>query len=70
MSSPGPGLPNDPIGPSPIGLKASPPSTAPYHSKTFTLKRFSNEAQIAAGIPALHTIRTGLSASLLRTGSL
>jgi hypothetical protein len=70
MSRPGPAFPNNPIGPWPIGLKAIPPSTAPYHSSTSTPKRFSNDCQIASGIPALVTILTGLSASSGLGGSL
>ena len=66
----GPAFPNDPIGPSPIGLKAMPPSTAPYHSRMSTPKRFSKDSQIANGMPALVTIRTGLSTSSGLEGSL
>ncbi len=39
-------------GPCPTGLKASPPSTAPYHSNTDTPKRCSNCSQMPAGMPA------------------
>jgi len=63
-------LPKDPTGPSPTGLKATPPSTAAYHSKICTSKRLAKDSQIAAGMPALTTKRTGLSESPSRAGSL
>ena len=51
-------------------LMRKPAFTAPYHSWIITPKRFSKSSQIARGVPALRTRRTGLSASSGFGGSL
>jgi hypothetical protein len=66
---PGSGRPKEPSGPSPIGLKATPPSTAPYHSRIATPKRRSKSSQSARGMPAETTKRTGWLRSSGRGGS-